>query len=92
MFGAMGLTPAIDFTTVEFLGNTGSAALPVTMAIGIEQGRLKRDDRVACSASAPASTRSCSPSIGNAARQKSSKLPHASAEGDWRSEAEVARR
>jgi 3-oxoacyl-[acyl-carrier-protein] synthase-3 len=41
------LDPAIDFSTVEFLGNTGSVALPVTAAMAIEQGRLNRDDRVA---------------------------------------------
>ena len=47
MFEALGLDPAIDFATVETLGNTGSVALPVTMALGIEQGRLKAGDRVA---------------------------------------------
>jgi 3-oxoacyl-[acyl-carrier-protein] synthase-3 len=47
LFESLGLNPEIDFATVETLGNTGSAALPVTMAIGIEQGRLRRGDRVA---------------------------------------------
>lgn len=47
LFATLGLDPAIDFTTVETLGNTGSAALPVTAAIGIEQGWLKKNDRVA---------------------------------------------
>jgi acyl-CoA:acyl-CoA alkyltransferase len=47
MFESLGLDPEIDFATVETLGNTGSAALPVTMAIGIEQGRLRAGDRVA---------------------------------------------
>jgi 3-oxoacyl-[acyl-carrier-protein] synthase-3 len=47
MFEALDLDPAIDFSTVETLGNTGSAALPVTMALGIEQGRVRRGDRVA---------------------------------------------
>ena len=47
MFESLGLDPAIDFATVETLGNTGAAALPVTMALGIEQGRLRRGDRVA---------------------------------------------
>ncbi len=41
------LNPANDFTTVEFLGNTGSAALPITLALGMEQGLLKPDDQVA---------------------------------------------
>lgn len=47
MFEALGLSPAIDFSTVEFLGNTGSAAAPITLAMGIEQGRLAVDDCVA---------------------------------------------
>jgi 3-oxoacyl-[acyl-carrier-protein] synthase-3 len=47
MFESLSLNPAIDFGTLETLGNTGAAALPVTMAIGIEQGRLSKDDRVA---------------------------------------------
>jgi 3-oxoacyl-[acyl-carrier-protein] synthase-3 len=47
MFESLGLSPEIDFATVETLGNTGSAALPVTMAIGIEQGRLRAGDCVA---------------------------------------------
>jgi 3-oxoacyl-[acyl-carrier-protein] synthase-3 len=47
MFESLRLNPEIDFATVETLGNTGSAALPVTMAIGIEQGRLRAGDRVA---------------------------------------------
>ena len=47
MFESLNLDQAIDFATVETLGNTGSAALPVTMAIGIEQGWLRKNDRVA---------------------------------------------
>jgi 3-oxoacyl-[acyl-carrier-protein] synthase-3 len=47
MFESLGLDTAIDFSTVELLGNTGAAALPVTMALGVEQGRLRRGDRVA---------------------------------------------
>jgi 3-oxoacyl-[acyl-carrier-protein] synthase-3 len=47
MFETLGLDPAIDFPTVETLGNTGSVALPTTMAIGIERGHLAKDDRVA---------------------------------------------
>ena len=39
--------PALDFPTVEFLGNTGAVALPMTMAIGIERGHLSAGDRVA---------------------------------------------
>lgn len=47
MLESLGLDPANDFATLETLGNTGAAALPVTMAIGIEQGVLKRGDHVA---------------------------------------------
>ncbi|MEX2119419.1 MAG: 3-oxoacyl-ACP synthase III [Pirellulales bacterium] len=47
LFEALKLSPAIDFSTVEYLGNTGSAALPITAAIGIEQGHLAPHDRVA---------------------------------------------
>jgi 3-oxoacyl-[acyl-carrier-protein] synthase-3 len=47
MLESLGLNPANDFATLETLGNTGAAALPVTMAIGIEQGLLHRGDRVA---------------------------------------------
>jgi 3-oxoacyl-[acyl-carrier-protein] synthase-3 len=47
LFESLGLEPAIDFATLETLGNTGSAALPISMALGIEEGRLKCGDRVA---------------------------------------------
>jgi 3-oxoacyl-[acyl-carrier-protein] synthase-3 len=41
------LDPTTDFATFDVLGNTGSAALPVTMAIGIEQGHLRPRDHAA---------------------------------------------
>jgi acyl-CoA:acyl-CoA alkyltransferase len=47
MFESLQLNPEIDFTTVETLGNTGSVALPITMALGIEKGRVRSGDRVA---------------------------------------------
>lgn len=47
MFESLGLDPAIDYATFMYLGNTGSAALPMTAAIGIENGHLRKDDRVA---------------------------------------------
>ena len=47
MLQSLALDPAIDFATLETLGNTGSVALPVTMARGIEQGHLKPDDHAA---------------------------------------------
>jgi 3-oxoacyl-[acyl-carrier-protein] synthase-3 len=47
LLARLGLDPARDFTTVEWLGNTGSAALAVTMALGIEAGRVEAGDKVA---------------------------------------------
>lgn len=43
----LGIDPAADFSTVEFLGNTGSAAVPVTAAIGLERGHVSPGDQVA---------------------------------------------
>jgi acyl-CoA:acyl-CoA alkyltransferase len=43
----LGIDQAADFSTVEFLGNTGSVAVPVTAAIANERGHLKPGDRVA---------------------------------------------
>jgi len=36
-----------NFSTFEYLGNIGSASLPVTMAIGIDQGRLQSGQKAA---------------------------------------------
>jgi 3-oxoacyl-[acyl-carrier-protein] synthase-3 len=47
MLQSLGLDPKNDFATLETLGNTGAVALPVTMALGIKTGQLRRDDRVA---------------------------------------------
>jgi 3-oxoacyl-[acyl-carrier-protein] synthase III len=47
LFKTLRLDKAKDFTTVEYLGNIGSVSLPITMAIGIDQGCLKRGDKVA---------------------------------------------
>ncbi len=46
MFEALGLAPELDFSTFEWLGNTGAAALPATAALGMEAGHLRRGDRV----------------------------------------------
>jgi 3-oxoacyl-[acyl-carrier-protein] synthase-3 len=43
----LGLDVEKDFATFETLGNTGAAALPTALALGIEQGRLTAGDRVA---------------------------------------------
>ncbi|MDB5334760.1 MAG: fabH 1 [Planctomycetaceae bacterium] len=47
LYESLGLNPKMDFATVEFLGNTGAAALPMTMAMGIEKGHLQPKDKVA---------------------------------------------
>lgn len=47
LFEALGLDSTRDFSTVEYLGNVGSVSLPITMAIGIDQGRLDPGDKVA---------------------------------------------
>ena len=47
LFESLGLDQAIDYATFEYLGNTGSTALPMTASIGIENGLLRKDDRVA---------------------------------------------
>jgi 3-oxoacyl-[acyl-carrier-protein] synthase-3 len=47
LFEALGLDPTLDYATFEYLGNTGSTALPMTTAIGIENGRLQTGDHVA---------------------------------------------
>jgi len=44
---ALKLDPAADFTTVQWLGNTGAAALPVTLALGAERGHIAAGDHVA---------------------------------------------
>jgi 3-oxoacyl-[acyl-carrier-protein] synthase-3 len=33
----LSLNPSLDFPTVEFLGNTGAAALPMGLSMGLEQ-------------------------------------------------------
>lgn len=46
-FEALGLDASIDYTTFETLGNTGSAALPTTAAMGMEAGFVCPQDRIA---------------------------------------------
>ena len=36
-----------DFSTLEFLGNTGAASLPSTLALGVEKGCLNAGDKAA---------------------------------------------
>lgn len=47
MLEAFSLTAERDYTTFEWLGNTGAAALPVTLALAAEKDFLKPADRVA---------------------------------------------
>jgi len=47
LFETLKLDPAIDFPTVEFLGNMGSVSLPVTMALSIEAGNVQRAEKLA---------------------------------------------
>jgi 3-oxoacyl-[acyl-carrier-protein] synthase-3 len=47
MYESVGLDPEKDFSTLEFLGNTGAASLPTTLAMGEEQGVLHQGDRIA---------------------------------------------
>lgn len=42
----LGIDPAIDYPTVEFLGNTGAVAVAMTAAIGVHLGAVKPGDHV----------------------------------------------
>ncbi|MBN1591571.1 MAG: 3-oxoacyl-ACP synthase III, partial [Pirellulales bacterium] len=46
LFETLGLRPEIDYATVEWLGNTGSVALPMTASLGIENGHVGPGNRV----------------------------------------------
>ncbi len=47
MLAAMGLSPATDSVTYPWLGNTGSVALPLTVAHAAQTGEIKAGDQVA---------------------------------------------
>jgi 3-oxoacyl-[acyl-carrier-protein] synthase III len=47
LFESLDLDPRIDFATIEWLGNTGAAALPLTMALALESKHILPEDRVA---------------------------------------------
>lgn len=47
LYEALQLDEAKDFSTFEYLGNTGSVALPVTLAKAVEGGAVREGDRVA---------------------------------------------
>ncbi len=47
MLESLGINPEIDYSTFPWLGNTGSAALPITMAKACEDGFVQPGDKVA---------------------------------------------
>jgi len=47
LYDTLGLDLAKDFSTFEFLGNTGSVALPATLALAVEEGAVRPGDKVA---------------------------------------------
>ena len=46
LYETLGLDLAKDFSTFETLGNTGSVALPATLAAAVEAGAVREGDRV----------------------------------------------
>lgn len=47
LFATLALDPLRNFETLEVLGNIGSVSAPITMAMGIEKGKLKPGQRAA---------------------------------------------
>lgn len=47
LFDSLSIDPGLAYNTLEFLGNTGSVALPISAAMGVENGHLRKNDRVA---------------------------------------------
>lgn len=47
LYETVGLDLAKDFSSFEILGNTGSAALPSTLALAVEQGALRSGQKAA---------------------------------------------
>ena len=47
MLESLGIAIEKDFATMQWLGNTGSVALPTALAIGAEQSHFARNDKVA---------------------------------------------
>ena len=47
LYQALGLDPTRDFSTFDFLGNVGSASLPLTMAMGIERNPPRPGEKIA---------------------------------------------
>lgn len=47
MLESLGLTTDRDYATFPWLGNTGSVALPITLALAIENGFINEQEHVA---------------------------------------------
>jgi 3-oxoacyl-[acyl-carrier-protein] synthase-3 len=47
LFDTLGLDQARNYETLARLGNVGSVSAPITMAMGIEEGKLKNGERAA---------------------------------------------
>ena len=47
LYETLSLEVEKDFSTLEYLGNTGAASLPATLTLGAERGLLKSGDLVA---------------------------------------------
>ena len=47
LFERLGLPESKDHPTVEFLGNVGSASLPISLSLALESGRLQPGQRLA---------------------------------------------
>ncbi len=47
LFEKLELDQAKDFPTVETLGNIGSVSLPISLSLGLEQGRVNKGDNLA---------------------------------------------
>ncbi len=47
LFRTLGLDESRGFSTVEYLGNVASCSLPISLAIGIEEGHVDAGDKVA---------------------------------------------
>jgi acyl-CoA:acyl-CoA alkyltransferase len=47
MLQSLGLTTERDYATFPWLGNTGSVALPITLALAVENGFIGEDENVA---------------------------------------------
>jgi len=46
LFRTLAMDPSKGFATVDYLGNIGSCSLPISFAIGIEQGRVDPGDKI----------------------------------------------